>query len=86
MNPYDAASSLYEALLAEAEQWAGDDTEDQQALDAIDQAPTPHDKVELLRNSSLVPSHLTSAIADALLALDPATYSPSPTPTTPQTP
>lgn len=86
MNPYDAASSLYEALLAEAEQWACDDTEDQELLNALDRATTPHDKLALLQNSSLVPSHLSSAITDALLALDPATYSPGPAPATPKAP
>jgi hypothetical protein len=80
MDPQDAADSLYEALLAEARQWACDDAEDQEVLDAIEHAPTPHDQLALLQNSSLVPSHLSSAIADALLALDPATYSPTPTP------
>ncbi|KOV62938.1 hypothetical protein ADL00_23555 [Streptomyces sp. AS58] len=82
MNPTDAAGSLLEALLAEAQQWACDDTEDQEQLEAIDHADSPHDKLALLQNSSLVPSHLASAIADALLALDPATYSPDPAPTT----
>ncbi|MEU7072971.1 hypothetical protein AB0B30_27950 [Streptomyces narbonensis] len=86
MNPYDVASSLYEALLTEAEQWACDDTEDQELLDALDRAPTPHDKLALLQTSSLIPSHLASAITDALLALDPATYSPDPAPTTPEAP
>ncbi|MFF8535841.1 hypothetical protein ACF07B_28475 [Streptomyces sp. NPDC015532] len=80
MNPQDAAGSLYEALLAEARQWACDDVEDQEVLDAIENAPTPHDQLALLQTSNLVPSHLSSAIADALLALDPATYSPTPTP------
>ncbi|KOV41894.1 hypothetical protein ADK98_25180, partial [Streptomyces sp. H036] len=75
MNPHDAARFLYEALLAEAEQWACDDAEDQEQLDALNRAPAPHDKLALLQNSSLVPSHLSSAITDALLALDPATYS-----------
>ncbi|MFE2271390.1 hypothetical protein ACFXB4_19350 [Streptomyces lavendulae] len=79
-SPQDAAGPLCEALLAEAQQWACDDTEDQEVLAAIDHAPTPRDKVALLQNSSLVPSRLASAIADALLALDPATYSPTPTP------
>lgn len=78
--PQDAAGPLYEALLAEAQQWACDDTDDQEALEAIDNAPTPHDKLALLQNSNLVPAGLSSAIADALLALDPATYSPTPTP------
>ncbi|MGD1220520.1 hypothetical protein AB9Q10_19065 [Streptomyces krungchingensis] len=86
MDPTDAAGPLLEALLAEAQQWACDDTEDQEQLDAIDHADTPHDKLALLQNSSLVPSHLASAIADALLALDPATYSPTPTPTPSGTP
>lgn len=81
MNTHqDAADSLYEALLAEAQQWACDDTEDPEVLDAIDHAPTPHDKLALLQNSNLVPAGLSSAIADALLALDPATYFPTPTP------
>ncbi len=80
MNPQDVAGSLYEALHAEARQWACDDAEDQKVLDTIDQATTPHDQLALLQNSNLVPSHLSSAIADALLALDPATYSPTPTP------
>ncbi|GGR80709.1 hypothetical protein GCM10010269_19810 [Streptomyces humidus] len=80
MNPQDAAGSLYEALLSEARQWACDDAEDQEVLDAIENAPTPHDQLALLQTSSLVPSHLSSAIADAVLALDPATYSPTPTP------
>ncbi|MFD8882184.1 hypothetical protein ACFV0H_06620 [Streptomyces erythrochromogenes] len=79
-TPQDAAGPLYKALLAEAQQWACDDAEDQEVLDAIDHAPAPHDKVALLQNSSLVPTGLTSAIADALLPLDPATYSPTPTP------
>ncbi|WP_331731448.1 hypothetical protein [Streptomyces sp. NBC_00073] len=84
MNPlHDAAGLLYEALLAEAQQWACDDAEDHDVLDAIDHAPTPHDKLALLQNSNLVPTGLSSAIADALLALDPATYSPMPT--TPET-
>ncbi|ODA70277.1 hypothetical protein [Streptomyces sp. AVP053U2] len=82
MNPTDTAGLLLEALLAEAQQWACGDTEDQKQLDAIDRADTPHDKRALLQNSSLVPSHLASAIADALLALDPATYSPDSAPTT----
>lgn len=84
MNPRDAARSLYEALLAEAEQWACDDAEDQELLNEINRAPAPYDKLDLLTNSSLVPSHLSSAITDALLALDPATYSPSPTPIPPK--
>ncbi|MER6196003.1 hypothetical protein ABT234_01305 [Streptomyces sp. NPDC001586] len=54
-------------------------------LDAIDQARTPHDMFTLLQNSSLVPADLCSAITHALLAFHPATYSPSPTPTTPGT-
>ncbi|MFD0437327.1 hypothetical protein [Streptomyces chartreusis] len=86
MNPTDAAGPLLEALLAEAQQWACDDTEDQEQLEAIDRADSPHDKLALLQNCSLVPSHLASAIADALVALDPATYSPAPAPTTPGTP
>ncbi|MFD8727762.1 hypothetical protein [Streptomyces sp. NPDC059611] len=77
-TPQDAADSLYEALLTEARQWACDDAGDQAVLDAIEHAPTPPDKLALLENSSLVPSHLASAIADALLALDPTTYSPAP--------
>ncbi|MFJ9967162.1 hypothetical protein [Streptomyces avermitilis] len=85
MNPTDAAGALLEALLAEAQQWACDDAEDREQLDAIDRADTPHGKLALLQNSSLVPSHLASAIADALVALDPATYSPTPAPTTPGT-
>ncbi|KOU73701.1 hypothetical protein ADK61_22150, partial [Streptomyces sp. XY66] len=80
MNPTDAASPLLEALLTEAQQWACDNTEDQEQLNAIDLADTPHDKLALLQNSNLVPSHLASAIADALVALDPATYSPTPVP------
>ncbi|MGY4963570.1 hypothetical protein [Streptomyces sp. 900105245] len=84
MNPKATARSLYEALLAEAEQWACDDAEDQELLDAINRAPTPHDKLALVQNSSLAPSHLSSAITDALLALDPATYSPSPQPIPPK--
>ncbi|MDX3210760.1 hypothetical protein [Streptomyces scabiei] len=85
MNPTDAAGALLEALLAEAQQWACDDAEDQDLLEAIDHAGAPYDKLALLQDSSLVPSHLSSAIADALLALDPATYSPDPAPTTPGT-
>ncbi|MEU5137751.1 hypothetical protein [Streptomyces californicus] len=80
MNPHDAASSLFEALLAEAQHWACNEAEDQEVLEAIDRAPTPFDKLALIRNSSLVPSGLSSAVADALLALDPTTYSPAPTP------
>ncbi|MFD6974497.1 hypothetical protein, partial [Streptomyces sp. NPDC059949] len=85
MNPQDTAGPLYEALLAEAQQWACDDADDQAVLAAIDNADTPHDKITLLRNSSLVPSGLCSAVADALAALDPAAYSPtiSATPTPP---
>ncbi|WEH37829.1 hypothetical protein PZB75_30980 (plasmid) [Streptomyces sp. AM 4-1-1] len=85
MNPHDAALSLFEALLAEAQHWACDDAEDQEVLEAIDRAPTPLDKLALMQNSSLVPSGLSSAVADALLALDPATYSPAPAPTAPGT-
>lgn len=81
MNPTDAAGPLFEALLKEAQQWACDDTEDQDQLDAIDHADTPHDKLALLKNTSLIPSHLASAIAEALVALDPATYSPDSAPT-----
>ncbi|MDR3082983.1 MAG: hypothetical protein LBV60_19015 [Streptomyces sp.] len=84
MNPSNAASNLYEALLAEAEQWACDETEDQELLDTIDHARTPHDKLALLQTSSLVPSHLASAVTDVLLVLDPATYSPGPAPTPPE--
>ncbi len=54
-------------------------------LDAIDHADTPHDKLALLQNTSLFPSHLASAIAEALVALDPATYSPDSAPTTSET-
>ncbi|WP_031064243.1 hypothetical protein [Streptomyces sp. NRRL F-5527] len=54
-------------------------------LEAIDHAGTLYDKLALLQDASLVPSHLSSAIADALVALDPATYSTSPAPTTPGT-
>ncbi|MEU0215189.1 hypothetical protein ABZ281_08710 [Streptomyces sp. NPDC006265] len=86
MNPHDAALSLFEALLAEAQHWACDDPDDQEVLEAIDRAPTPLDKLALIQNSSLVPSGLSSAVADALLALDPATYSPAPAPTPPGTP
>ncbi len=86
MNTHQpAAGPLYEALLAEAQQWACDDAQDQAVLDAIDHAPTLRDKVALLQNSSLVPAGLASAIADALLVLDPATYSPSPAPSPPGT-
>ncbi|MEU2769294.1 MULTISPECIES: hypothetical protein [Streptomyces] len=81
MNPTDAAGPLFEALLEGAQQWACDDTEDQDQLDAIDHADTPHDKLALLQNTSLIPSHLASAIAEALVALDPATYSPDSAPT-----
>lgn len=84
-TPQDAAGPLYEALLAEAQQWACDDAEDQEVLAAIDHAPTLRDKVALLQNSSLVPAGLASAVADALLVLDPATYSPSPVPSPPGT-
>ncbi|WP_435057780.1 hypothetical protein [Streptomyces sp. bgisy060] len=84
MNPRDTARSLYEALLAEAEQWACDDAEDQEILNEINRTPAPYDKLALLQNSSLVPSHLSSAITDALLALDPATYSPGPKPIPPK--
>lgn len=76
-----AAEALLDALTSEASQWASDDTEDQQLLDAVD-AAAPGDKLALLQNSSLVPADLFSAITDALLALDPATYSPDPAPTT----
>ncbi|MHC3393991.1 hypothetical protein ACLQ2E_31690 [Streptomyces lavendulocolor] len=82
MNAKDAAASLYQALLTEAQQWACDDTEDQEVLNAIARAHTRHDKLALLQNSSLVPADLLSAITDALLTLDPATYSPDPAPTT----
>lgn len=86
MNTHQAAAGpLYEALLAEAQQWACDDGQDQEVLDAIDHAPTLRDKVALLQNSSLVPAGLASAIVDALLVLDPATYSPSPVPSPPGT-
>ncbi|MEU6351574.1 hypothetical protein ABZ896_19900 [Streptomyces sp. NPDC047072] len=73
------ADTLLEALLAEASAWACDDTEDQQVLDAIDAASAPADKLTLLQYSSLVPSRLFAAIAEALAALDPATYTPPPT-------
>ncbi|MFF6979343.1 hypothetical protein ACFZAV_16720 [Streptomyces sp. NPDC008343] len=79
MNPTDAASALLKALLTEAQQWACDEVEDQELLEAIDNASTPFDKLALLQDDSLVPSHLSSAIADALVALNPATYSPTPT-------
>ncbi|MET7297114.1 hypothetical protein ABZS79_34335 [Streptomyces griseoloalbus] len=82
MDPTDAAVALLEALLAEGRQWACDDTEDQELLEAIDHAATLYDKLALLQDASLVPSHLYSAIADALVALDPATYSTTPAPTT----
>ncbi|MER5549623.1 hypothetical protein ABT072_46325 [Streptomyces sp. NPDC002589] len=81
MNTHDAADPLYKALLAQARQSACDDIDDQEVLDAIDRARTAHDK---LAYSSCVPDHLCSAITDALPALDPTTY--SPTPTAPGTP
>ncbi|WP_327740477.1 hypothetical protein OG749_46170 (plasmid) [Streptomyces nojiriensis] len=56
MNPHDAAGSLCEALLAEAQQWACDDAEDHEVLNAIDHAPTPHDKPAL--QASALPSSL----------------------------
>lgn len=78
MNPTDTAGTLLESLLTEARQWACDDAEDQDQLEAINRADTPREQLTLLQNSNLVPSHLASAIADALVALDPAAYSPSP--------
>ena len=71
-----AASALFETLLAEASAWACDDAEDQQVLQAVEAASTPGDKLDLLRNSTLVPSQLSEAIADALIALDHVTYAP----------
>lgn len=73
-----AAGALIDALLAEASAWACDDAEDQQVLDAIESASTPGDKLAVLQNSSVVPSQLGDAIADALIALDPVTYAPVP--------
>ncbi|MFD7899025.1 hypothetical protein [Streptomyces sp. NPDC059743] len=73
-----AADALLEALLAEASEWACDDVEDQQVLDAIDAAESPGDKLALLQNSNLVPSRLCDAIAEALTALDPAAYTSPP--------
>lgn len=70
-----AAEALLDPLTSEASQWASDDTEDQQLLDAVD-AAAPGDKLALLQNSSLVPSHLSKAIGEALTVLDPATYAP----------
>ena len=70
-----AAESLLDALTSEASQWAGDEAGDRQLLDAVD-AAAPGDKLALLQSSSLVPSHLSHAIGEALTVLDPATYAP----------
>lgn len=86
MNPTDAAAGLLKALLTEARQWACDDIEDQELLEAIDNADNPYDKLTLLMDDTIVPSHLSSSIADALVVLDPTTYSPTPAPTSPRTP
>ncbi|MGW1159360.1 hypothetical protein ACWD48_14265 [Streptomyces sp. NPDC002519] len=64
-----------DALASEASQWAGADAGDRQLLDAVD-AAAPGDKLALLQSSSLVPSHLSHAIGEAVTVLDPTTYAP----------
>ncbi|MFI5986898.1 hypothetical protein ACIBEA_39305 [Streptomyces sp. NPDC051555] len=73
------AVALFNAVLDEAAEWAGDDADDHRAIDAITAARTPQQKVQLLRDSALFRSRLGPAVADALIALDPDSYA-SPTP------
>ncbi|MER5985654.1 hypothetical protein [Streptomyces sp. NPDC001787] len=54
-TPQDAAGPLYKALLAEAQQWACDDADDQAVLDAIDHAPTPPDSSRCCRTPAASP-------------------------------
>lgn len=66
-----AAVELFAALVVEAQSWACDD--EQALADSLDEMP-PTQVLDILADTSLIPSHLYDAMVGALIELDPHTY------------